>query len=195
MVDLYYALYGTRRPICLQSADISNLYKDIIKEGTKKTTVPNSSTISNNELKTTTIISEVKNELVDIVEEHTSITLVKRTATEAFEVGNEIIKLETTEEVTLVEDNDMKVESFENEVKVVVNQKDDGHVHSPEPKRMKSEIFEEDDNSVTIIDVGENTIMKADSSFEANKTDAESRHKTEVSSKVCAELISHIQNI
>ncbi|CAD7003650.1 unnamed protein product [Ceratitis capitata] len=187
MVDLYHALYGTKRPLCLQSAEVSNMYKEIIKEGNKKANMPGSDVVSNNESKAPPPTKEDKDEVVDIVEEQikNTVTPMKRTATEAFEVDNEIIKLETTEVVTVVEENDMKVESIENQTKIDVKEDvvEKAAVLSPEPKRLKSEIFEEDDNSVTIIDIGDTSLMKADSSFEANKTDADSRHKGENTTK------------
>ncbi|XP_065359365.1 transcription initiation factor TFIID subunit 2 [Calliphora vicina] len=187
MVDLYYALYGTKRPLCLQSAEMNSMYKDFVREGTMKKS-------SSSSTKTPPPPPEIKAEAprnnkddVDgggLEQKQSTNNSLKRTATEAFTVGDEIIKLETHEEITVANEV-IKDEIYETVSKVdittTLNTETDSY--SSESKKLKSEVFDEDENSITIIDISESTVTRMDSSFDSAKADSELKHKMDGASK------------
>lgn len=181
MVDLYYALYGSKRPLCLQSAEMNSMYKDFIREGTSKKSSSSSSSSIPKPMPDVKI--ENRREETEVLENKTGITTLKRTATEAFEIGDEGIKLETHDEITVTNEV-IKDEICEGEIAKL----DVTHVETEnyvsDTKKLKSEIFDEDENSVTIIDISETTVTRMDSSFDSSKADGEFRQKMDVSSKV-----------
>ena len=188
MVDLYYALYGSKRPLCLQSAEMNNMYKDFVREGSMK----KSSTIV-----TSTPTPEVKPEITktedtDIVLEQTPpVNTLKRTATEAFVVDDDIIKIENHEEVTVANEA-IKDEIYDGDDNQMVDKTSvvdtapaiEADSFGSESKKLKSELFDEDENSITIIDVSESTVTRMDSSFDSAKADNDMKHKLEGPSKV-----------
>ncbi|XP_073840548.1 TATA-box binding protein associated factor 2 isoform X2 [Musca autumnalis] len=182
MVDLYYALYGTRRPLCLQSAEMNSMYKDFIREGTSK---KSSSTASTSSIPKPMpeIKQESRREDPDTVDSKANVlTAIKRTASEAFEETEGTIKMETHEEVTVVNEV-IKDEIYEGEAtKMEVTHMESDTYHS-ETKKLKSEAFDEDENSVTIIDISETTITRMDSSFDSSRADGDMRQKMDASSK------------
>lgn len=184
MVDLYYALYGTRRPLCLQSAEMNSMYKDFIREGTSKKT--SSAAISSIPKVLPEVKTEVRRDEPDILESKSNVmTAIKRTASEAFEdadVGS--IKMETHEEIAVVNEI-IKDEIYEDGVKKMEVSHVESETYVSETKKLKSEAFDEDDNSVTIIDISETTITRMDSSFDSSRADGDLRQKMDASSKVC----------
>lgn len=199
MVDLYYALYGSKRPVCLQSAEMNSMYKEFVREGAikKTTTISPSPAILTPEPK-----PEIIRDDVDAVVEQKPPTVpgvtttLKRTATEAFAVGDEIIKLETHEEITVVneeiKDEDIQEIQETETTKVDITSTtvvETETEYVSETKKLKSEVFEEDDNSITIIDVSESTVTRMDSSFDSAKADNDFKQKVEGSSKVCSGFI------
>lgn len=187
MVDLYYALYGSKRPLCLQSAEMNNMYKDFVREGSMK---KSSTTV------TSTPTPEVKPEVTktedtDIVlEQIPAVNTLKRTASEAFVIDDDIIKIENHEEVTVANeaikdevydgDNQMTDKTSVVDTAPLIEAENFGS----ESKKLKSELFDEDENSITIIDVSETTVTRMDSSFDSSKADNDIKHKLEGPSKV-----------
>ncbi|XP_037931409.1 transcription initiation factor TFIID subunit 2 [Teleopsis dalmanni] len=172
MVDLYYALYGTKRPVCLLTESSSSVKETLKEIGNKKPaiTVPIKSDPN--------LIDIINKNVIETVEVGPVETTIKRTATQAFADGNDIIKIESNEEVTLVND-EIKMESIvETETKVFNPIVDDG-VFVPESKRIKTEFYSDDENSVTIIENSENILNKHESGYEPNKTDIEVKHKSD----------------
>ncbi|EDW69454.1 uncharacterized protein Dvir_GJ12109 [Drosophila virilis] len=174
IVDLYYALYGSKRPNCLQASENQNFYKDLMKEN-------GSSSVSFKKA------SEPKPAEIEPQERHKpAMVTIKRTATEAFEVGDEIIKLERSEEITVV-DEPVEVQAFDSETKVNVLPAEDGSGESqPLNKRIRTEIYTEDDNSISVLDVGETTRyessydeskLRADGSVKKKKKKDKKKHK------------------
>lgn len=169
IVDLYYALYGSTRPICLQATESQTFYKDLIKEG--------SSAASSASFKKVT-----ENKPVEVTEPETSerhkpaMVTIKRTATEAFEVGDEIIKLERSEEITVM-DEPIDVQAYDSETKINVLSAEEAAVTGePQPqitKRMKTDICTEDDNSTMVLDVGETQTTRYESSYDETKLKAD----------------------
>lgn len=155
IVDLYYALYGSKRPNCLQASENQNFYKDLMKENS-------GSSVSFKKA------SEPKPAEIEPQERHKpAMVTIKRTATEAFEVGDEIIKLERSEEITVV-DEPVEVQAYDSETKVNVLPAEDGSGESqPLNKRIRTEIYTEDDNSISVLDVGETT--RYESSYDESK--------------------------
>ncbi|XP_020816645.1 transcription initiation factor TFIID subunit 2 [Drosophila serrata] len=160
IVDLYYALYGNKRPNCLQASENTNFYKDLMKDNStsgykksldSKPPPPLGESLDN-----------------EPQERHKpGMVTIKRTATEAFEVGDEIIKLERSEEITVLDDP-VNVEAYDSETKVKIHPADD---EAPEThqltKRMKTEIYAEDDNSSMMLDVADST--RYESSYDESK--------------------------
>lgn len=201
MVDLYYALYGSKRPLCLQSAEINSMYKDIMREGNAKKST-NSSTSSASTSTTPKPIQEIKLENIqrdrdkETLDVKTNITTaaatnIKRTASEAFGMDNDGIKLETHDEITVINEA-LKDDVYEGMTTKMDTTIVETESYVSETKKLKSEIFDEDDNSITIIDISETTVTRMDSSFDSSKADGESKHKMESSSKVCYLVITNI---
>lgn len=171
IVDLYYALYGSTRPRCLQATESQSFYKDFIKEGS---TAPSSTSFKK--------VSEIKpvevTETPKTPERHKpAMVTIKRTATEAFEVGDEIIKLERSEEITVM-DEPIDVQAYDSETKINVqpNVEEAAVAGEPQPqvtKRLKTEIFTEDDNSTMVLDVGETQTTRYESSYDEAKLKAD----------------------
>lgn len=188
MVDLYYALYGSKRPLCLQSAEMNSMYKDFVREGAiKKSSTTVSKTPPPPEIKPEVIRNDDTDE---VLEQKTVTNTLKRTATEAFAVEDEIIKLETNEEIAVVNEI-IKDEIYETETitvsKVEVTSttlSTETESFGSESKKLKSEVVDEDENSITIIDVSESTVTRMDSSFDSVKADSDIKHKMDASSKV-----------
>jgi len=167
IVDLYYALYGSKRPNCLQAGENQSFYKDLMKDNGG-----NASSVTGSFKKT----SEPKpppQPLMDSLanepqERHKpAMVTIKRTATEAFEVGDEIIKLERSEEITVL-DEPVNVQAYDSETKVNILPTDDDAPESHQAsKRLKTEIYAEDDNSSVMLDVGDST--RYESSYEEGK--------------------------
>ncbi|XP_022217579.2 transcription initiation factor TFIID subunit 2 [Drosophila obscura] len=162
-VDLYYALYGSKRPNCLQASENQSFYKDLLKDGAssgpsfKKLSDPKQSQ------------SLAENVKTESHERHKpAMVTIKRTATEAFAVGDEIIKLEVehSEVVTVVNDPS-HTQAYDSETKVKVLPADEGSVDGPVSKRIKTEIYAEDDNSMTVLDMAEST--RYESSYDEGK--------------------------
>lgn len=187
IVDLYYALYGSTRPKCLQATESQSFYKDFIKEGSS---APSSTSFKK-------VSSENKpvevTETPETPERHKpAMVTIKRTATEAFEVGDEIIKLERSEEITVM-DEPIDVQAYDSETKINVqpNVEEAAVAGDAQPqitKRMKTEIFTEDDNSTMVLDVGETQTtryesshdearLKADGSVKKKKKKDKKKHK------------------
>ncbi|XP_017861998.1 PREDICTED: transcription initiation factor TFIID subunit 2 [Drosophila arizonae] len=157
-VDLYYALYGTKRPFCLQASETQNFYKDLLKD-------PNA---SGNSFKKTNESKPVDSEPQE--KQKPSMVTIKRTATEAFEVGDEIIKLERSEEITVLNDP-IEVQAYDSEAKLNVDAVDEAAGDSQQlTKRLRTEIYADtiDDNSISVLDVGETT-RQYESSYDESK--------------------------
>ncbi|KAH8361580.1 hypothetical protein KR084_008772, partial [Drosophila pseudotakahashii] len=167
IVDLYYALYGSKRPTCLQAGENQSFYKDLMKDnGGSASSVTGS-------FKKTSDSKPPPPPLMDIMnnepqERHKpAMVTIKRTATEAFEVGDEIIKLERSEEITVL-DEPVNVQAYDSETKVNILPADDDAPESHQAtKRLKTEIYAEDDNSSIMLDVGDST--RYESSYEEGK--------------------------
>lgn len=160
IVDLYYALYGNKRPNCLQASENTNFYKDLMKD--------NSSSVGkkNNDTKPAATLTDSLDS--ELQERHKpAMVTIKRTATEAFEVGDEIIKLERSEEITVL-DEPVNAEAYDSETKVSIHPKDDEAPESHQfTKRMKTEVYAEDDNSSMMLDVADST--RYESSYDESK--------------------------
>ncbi|KAH8286072.1 hypothetical protein KR054_002239, partial [Drosophila jambulina] len=164
IVDLYYALYGNKRPNCLQASENTNFYKDLMKDNSSSG--GSGSFKKNHDSKPPPPLGESLDN--EPQERHKpGLVTIKRTATEAFEVGDEIIKLERSEEITVLDDP-VNVEAFDSETKVKINPADDETPESHQlTKRMKTEIYAEDDNSSMMLDVADST--RYESSYDESK--------------------------
>lgn len=170
IVDLYYALYGSTRPKCLQATESQSFYKDFIKEGS---TAPISFKKASSESKAPAELTEVS----ETPERHKpAMVTIKRTATEAFEVGDEIIKLERSEEIQVM-DEPIDVQAYDSETKINVMPVEDaaasGESQPQVTKRMKTEVYTEDDNSTMVLDVGESQTTRYESSYDESKLKAD----------------------
>ncbi|TDG50376.1 hypothetical protein AWZ03_003281 [Drosophila navojoa] len=157
-VDLYYALYGTKRPFCLQTSETQNFYKDLLKD----------SNVPSNSFKRAIDPKPIDSEPQE--RQKPSMVTIKRTATEAFEVGDEIIKLERSEEITVLNDP-VEVQAYDGEAKLNVDAVDEPAGDSQQlTKRLRTEIYADtaDDNSISVVDVGETT-RQYESSYDESK--------------------------
>ncbi|KAH8257452.1 hypothetical protein KR038_010200, partial [Drosophila bunnanda] len=163
IVDLYYALYGNKRPICLQASENTNFYKDLMKDSVSSAS---GGYKKSHDSKPPLPLSEnLDNEPQE--RHKPGMVTIKRTATEAFEVGDEIIKLERSEEITVLDDP-VNVEAYDSETKVKIHPADDEAPESHQiTKRMKTEIYAEDDNSSMMLDVADST--RYESSYDESK--------------------------
>lgn len=186
MVDLYYALYGNKRPLCLQSAEMASMYKDFIKEGTSK------KSSSSGDFKPIEITTETgvktNNERIGSTDSPTGLDTgmsLKRTAAEAFDTDAvDIIKLENNEEM-IVSGGSIKMESFDDSKDgIILN---DSSNFAQESKRIKHEY--DGDNSVTIVDIagaagGSPRSMAGSIDMGSFKQEDDSKSKSDNSSKV-----------
>lgn len=167
---------------------MNSMYKDFVREGTMKKS-SSSSTKTPPPPPPPEIKAEAPRNNDDVdgagLEQKPSNNSLKRTATEAFAVGDEIIKLETHEEITVANEV-IKDEIYEtvSKVDVTTTLNTETDSYSSESKKLKSEVFDEDENSITIIDISESTVTRMDSSFDSAKADSELKHKMDGASKV-----------
>ncbi|XP_060655277.1 transcription initiation factor TFIID subunit 2 [Drosophila nasuta] len=172
IVDLYYALYGKKRPSCMQAHENQHFYQDLMKENSN----------SSNSFKK---IDKLDRAGSESKERHKpAMVTIKRTATEAFEVGDEIIQLERSEEIQVM-DEPINVQSYDSETRI--NTMDDIPGESQHmSKRVKTELYAEDDNTTMALDVGESTRyessydeakFKADGSVKKKKKKDKKKHK------------------
>ncbi|EDW93975.2 transcription initiation factor TFIID subunit 2 [Drosophila yakuba] len=167
IVDLYYALYGSKRPNCLQAGENQSFYKDLMKDNNSSV-----GSITGSFKKTSDPKPHLPTQSDTLDNEHQerqkpAMVTIKRTATEAFEVGDEIIKLERSEEITVL-DEPVNVQAYDSETKVNILPVDDEAPDSHQAtKRLKTEIYAEDDNSSVMLDVGDTT--RYESSHEEGK--------------------------
>lgn len=158
IVDLYYALYGSKRPNCLQATENQSFYKDLMKDNT----------VSSNSFKKTNEPKPIESEPQE--RHKPAMVTIKRTATEAFEVGDEIIKLERSEEITVL-DEPIEVQAYDSETKLNVQPVDESAGETQQlTKRLRTEIYADtiDDNSISVLDVGETT-RQYESSYDESK--------------------------
>ncbi|XP_068149073.1 transcription initiation factor TFIID subunit 2 [Drosophila tropicalis] len=151
-VDLYYSLYGTKRPNCLQASENQNFYKDLMKDsgGGGSNSVGNSNSSfkkSKEEIKPIPIALVETNPDNDAAEPpptKPAMVAIKRTATEAFEVGDEIIKLERSEEIYVLDDAVNQVQSYDSETKINILPADDENSETHQlAKRRREQIDKE----------------------------------------------------
>ncbi|BFF97516.1 transcription initiation factor TFIID subunit 2 [Drosophila madeirensis] len=164
-VDLYYALYGSRRPNCLQASENQSFYKDLLKEGASSG--PSFKKLSDTK-QSQSLVDNVKTEPNE--RHKPAMVTIKRTATEAFAVGDEIIKLEVEHsEVVTVVDDPSHTQAYDSETKVKVQPADEGSGDGHISKRIKTEVYAEDDdgNSMTVLDMAEST--RYESSYDEGK--------------------------
>ncbi|SPP76981.1 blast:Transcription initiation factor TFIID subunit 2 [Drosophila guanche] len=164
-VDLYYALYGSKRPNCLQASENQSFYKDLLKEGASSG--PSFKKLSDTK-QSQSLGDNVKTEPNE--RHKPAMVTIKRTATEAFAVGDEIIKLEVEHsEVVTVVDDPSHTQAYDSETKVKVQPADEGSGDGHISKRIKTEVFAEDDdgNSMTVLDMAES--MRYESSYDEGK--------------------------
>lgn len=167
-VDLYYALYGSKRPNCLQANENQSFYKDLMKDNASAGGASSTPSFkkNNSDSKATATVTSDGNSMEGEPHKPAMVT-IKRTATEAFEVGDEIIKLERSEEITVL-DEPVNVEAYDSETKVnALPAGDDGPESHQQSKRTRTEIFAEDDNASMALDVAEST--RYESSYEDGK--------------------------
>lgn len=167
IVDLYYALYGTKRPNCLQAGENQSFYKDLMKDNNSSVGSVTGSFKKTSDSKShlPTPTNTLDNEPQE--RQKPAMVTIKRTATEAFEVGDEIIKLERSEEITVL-DEPVNVQAYDSETKVNALQADEEARDTHQAaKRLKNEMYAEDDNSSTMLDVGDST--RYESSHEEGK--------------------------
>lgn len=158
IVDLYYALYGTKRPFCLQASETKNFYKEMMKDSNA------SSNLFKKAIEPKPIDSEHKER------EKPSMVTIKRTATEAFEVGDEIIRLERSEEITVL-NNPIAVQAYDSEARLNVDAVHESVGDAQQlTKRLRTEIYADtiDDNSISVVDIGETT-RQYESSYDESK--------------------------
>ncbi|KAH8369988.1 hypothetical protein KR093_001773 [Drosophila rubida] len=172
IVDLYYALYGSRRPNCLQANENQNFYKDFMRDNSN----------SSHSFKKSDKMDRGDNEAME--RHKPAMVTIKRTATEAFEVGDEIIKLERSEEI-MVMDEPIDVQAYDSETRINIMDDGAGDSHHM-TKRMKTELYAEDDNSAMLLDVGESARyessydeakFRADGSVKKKKKKDKKKHK------------------
>ncbi|XP_043647065.1 transcription initiation factor TFIID subunit 2 [Drosophila teissieri] len=167
IVDLYYALYGSKRPNCLQAGENQSFYKDLMKDNNSSvgSIIGSFKKTSESKPHLPTQSDTLDNEPHE--RQKPAMVTIKRTATEAFEVGDEIIKLERSEEITVL-DEPVNVQAYDSETKVNILPADDDAPDSHQvTKRLKTEIYAEDDNSSVMLDVGDTT--RYESSHEEGK--------------------------
>ncbi|EDW30911.1 GL11884 [Drosophila persimilis] len=162
-VDLYYALYGSKRPNCLQASENQSFYKDLLKDGASS----GPSFKKHSDSKQSQALTEIMK--TESHERHKpAMVTIKRTATEAFAVGDEIIKLEVEHsEVVTVVDDPSHTQAYDSETKVKALPADEGSVDGQTSKRIKTEICAEDENSMTVLDMAEST--RYESSYDEGK--------------------------
>ncbi|KAH8305210.1 hypothetical protein KR018_003027, partial [Drosophila ironensis] len=156
IVDLYYALYGTKRPNCLQASESKSFYKDLMTDsGSAATSTPSFKKSAAETKQGQLAGSEGKS--AEGEPHKPAMVTIKRTATEAFEVGDEIIKLERSEEITVLDDP-VNVQAYDSETKMKIASVDDeaSDTHQSS-KRVRTEVYAEDDNSSMVLDVAEST--------------------------------------
>ncbi|XP_017100570.2 transcription initiation factor TFIID subunit 2 [Drosophila bipectinata] len=168
IVDLYYALYGSKRPNCLQANENQSFYKDLMKDNSSGAGTSSTPSFKKNSSDPKATVTSASDGISMESEPHKpAMVTIKRTATEAFEVGDEIIKLERSEEITVL-DEPMDVEAFDSETKLNVLPAGDGGPEGHQQiKKTKTEIFAEDDNASMAMDVTEST--RYESSYEDGK--------------------------
>ncbi|KAH8242480.1 hypothetical protein KR032_007720, partial [Drosophila birchii] len=166
IVDLYYALYGNKRPNCLQASENTNFYKNLMKDNSSSAGSGLGGFKKIHDSKPPPPpIESLDNEPME--RHKPGMVTIKRTATEAFEVGDEIIKLERSEEITVLDDP-VNVEAYDSETKVKILPADDEAPESHQlTKRLKTEIYAEDDNSSMMLDVADST--RYESSYDESK--------------------------
>ncbi|XP_052846628.1 transcription initiation factor TFIID subunit 2 [Drosophila gunungcola] len=167
IVDLYYALYGSKRPSCLQAGENQSFYKDLMKDngGSAGSVTGSFKKTSDSKPPPSQLMDSMDNEPQE--RHKPAMVTIKRTATEAFEVGDEIIKLERSEEITVL-DEPLNVQAYDSETKVNILPADDEAPESHQAtKRLKTEIYAEDDNSSVMLDIGDST--RYESSYEEGK--------------------------
>lgn len=165
MVDLFYALYGSKKPKCLQYGEMANIFKDFIKESspsspnknqspttTSTSTIPKNKGLQQNEyifIDDDAMTVMTKNEpglAEDTPSDFGPSTSNKRSAAEAFDDTSSNVKPDIVDDTSC---EIVKVESCENVTKL--DFATEFSSFQSEAKKLKTDDFS-DENTISLSD-------------------------------------------